>query len=96
MIETRDEQQLPVTIPGIKPGDVPLGSLKSRAAARSMFCAREAAEGMGLLFQLQVIGRSSQKQTCTCKRPPAGPFALCGCFYLDESADANRFRSAQC
>src|SRR6266536_2377305 len=66
---------------GQKPGDFPIASLQSRAAARSLLESRRAAEHAGILFQLRFIGKAVEpNQRCTCKAPPAGVFALCRCF----------------
>ena len=75
--------QLNATEAGPKPGDFPIGSLESRATARAMFEAREAAEGQGVFLRITKIGVPVDPGKCTCKRPKAGTFALCRCF-MDE------------
>ncbi len=73
-----------------RPGQYPLGSAPSRAAARATLEVRSAAEGYGVLFELiRISGRHTPRRDdggpagqrkCTCQMPPAGTFALCGCF----------------
>jgi protein-disulfide isomerase-like protein with CxxC motif len=46
---------LPATAAARRLGDLPLGSLQSRAAARSVIAARAASEEGGLLFQTKFI-----------------------------------------
>ena len=64
-----------------KPGDCPLRSERSRAAARFQAGLRRQAEGEGILFRLRLIGSPSDpNKECTCPAPAAGTFALCRCF----------------
>jgi len=80
-------KSLPATTPGPRPADYPVGSLESRAAARSMITAREASEGEGELWRVTVVGsyldengeRKPRGRTCTCKVPPAGWWTVCSC-----------------
>ena len=59
----------------------PLGSMQSRAAARSLLDARRATEGEGTLLIIDDIGMPCDpNKKCTCPRPPAGTLAICKCF----------------
>jgi hypothetical protein len=59
----------------------PLGSLESRAAARSLIEAREAMGDEGILFRVSVMANPGAPGTrCNCKVPPSEQFAICKCF----------------
>lgn len=75
--------QLNATEAGPKPGDFPIGSLESRAAARAVFEGREAAGVPGVLLRITKIEEPVDPSKCNCKRPKAGTFAVCQCF-MDE------------
>lgn len=86
MTEPRTERTegplLPATASAKGLAAFPLGSMQSRAAARSLLDARRAAEGEGTLFVLERIGSGHGQGTgrgCTCRPPEAGTFALCRC-----------------
>jgi hypothetical protein len=65
-----------------RPGDYPLGSAQSRAAARSLLTFKRAMEGEGTMFVLEALGSPAPPGTkCTCPIPPAGSFGFCSCFY---------------
>jgi hypothetical protein len=64
-----------------RPGQYPLGSPQSRAAARSLLAARRAIQGEGTLIQLIAVGPLTQPdRKCTCPVPEAGTIAICRCF----------------
>ena len=72
---------LPATAASNGIGDLSLGSLQSRAAARFLLAAREATEGEGILFRCSVIANPPAPGTrCRCKVPPSGQVAICKCF----------------
>jgi hypothetical protein len=72
---------LPATAASKGLADLSLGSLASRAAARSLLAERDVSRGEGLLFVLSVVGKDvDPDQVCTCKMPAEGEFALCRCF----------------
>lgn len=54
--EYADRPTLPATAFGSTLAAFPLGSLESRAAARSIIAAREATEGEGVLFEVIRLG----------------------------------------
>lgn len=65
----------------MKPGDYPLRSTQSRAAARHVSATRRAAQGEGTLIRLRFIGSPfNPDQKCTCPPPPTGTVAICRCF----------------
>jgi hypothetical protein len=65
----------------LKLGDYALGSIQSRAVARSLLESRRTTEDTGILFRLRRIGKASDPdRKCTCKRPPAGMVVFCRCF----------------
>ena len=85
MANKNTQGRLGATDTGIRPGGFPLGSAKSRAAARGLLERRRAMEGAGTLFVLERIGSGhGTGQTaggkCNCSVPPVGTFALCRCF----------------
>ena len=72
---------LPATAAGNGIGDLSLGSLQSRAAARYLIAAREAMDGEGIVFRVLVIANPSAPGTrCHCKVPRSGQTAICKCF----------------
>lgn len=76
---------LPATHSDPKPADFPLGSVRSRAAARSLLKARDA-EKPGVLFR--IVGRGiDPNQKCTCKAPPPGTIAFCQCRFVSPDTD---------
>jgi hypothetical protein len=90
MADKRHQEFLGATGSAPRPGQYPLGSAASRAAARATLDARSAAEGLGALFELIRIpcrqnprcgdGGPPAPGKCTCPMPPAGTFAWCRCF----------------
>jgi hypothetical protein len=74
------QRGLGATDSGLKPGRYALGSPQSRAAARAMLDAREAAREKGILVRLVKLGIPVAPRKCTCKPPAAGTFAVCRCF----------------
>jgi hypothetical protein len=65
----------------MKPGDYPLHSSQSRAAARHALKQRKATEGEGTFIRVHLVGSSPRPdQKCICPHPPAGTFQLCRCF----------------
>jgi hypothetical protein len=72
---------LPATAAGNGMGDLSLGSLQSRAAARFLIAAREATDGEGILFRSSVMANPAAPGTrCHCKVPRSGQAAICKCF----------------
>ena len=72
---------LPATAAAKGLGDLSLGSLQSRAAARLLMDAREAMGGEGLLFRVEVMANHPAPGTrCNCKVPSSGQIAICKCF----------------
>jgi hypothetical protein len=70
------------SIADARPGNYPLGSAQSRAAARSLLVLKRAMEGEGIVFVLSAIGSPAPPGTkCTCPIPPAGTVAMCRCFF---------------
>jgi hypothetical protein len=81
MEKRSDRHRLPATGPGPEPGEFLIGSLQSRAAARSLLESRRTTEGAGILFRLRRIGKdSAPNRECTCTMPAVGTFSLCRCF----------------
>jgi hypothetical protein len=86
LTQRTDRACVPATASGSSPAAFPLGSLESRAAARSLIAAREVLAGAGFLVQLIRLGQrrvdrqSDPDAKCKCKTPPAGKFALCRCY----------------
>jgi hypothetical protein len=89
MVNKGRQEFLGATGSAPKPGQYPLGSVPSRAAARATLDLRSAAEGYGALFCMVRIGgrrrdpgrrRRDPGRECTCSMPPAGAFDLCRCF----------------
>jgi hypothetical protein len=79
--ERTETPLLPATASGKGLATFPLGSLQSRAAARSLMSAREATRKKGILFRVSVIGANRElRGKCTCEMPEEGTFALCRCF----------------
>jgi len=65
----------------MNPGDYPLHSSQSRAAARHALTERRAAEGEGTFIRVVLVGSPPRPdQKCTCPTPVAGTFQLCRCF----------------
>lgn len=65
----------------MKPGEYPLYSPQSRAAARSLLADRKAKEGEGILVRLRKVGNPiPADRECNCPVPRAGTFAICKCF----------------
>jgi hypothetical protein len=59
----------------------PLGSLESRAAARSLLIARRTSGDEGTLLPIMVIGKPVDPQRkCSCQAPAAGIWVVCRCF----------------
>ena len=76
-----DRPLLPATAASMGLADLTLGSLASRAAARSLLAERDVSRGEGTLFVLSVIGKPANPDcVCICKMPAEGEFALCRCF----------------
>ena len=68
---------------GPNPGEFPVGSLESRAAARSMLEAKEAIEAIGsptFLVRFISPGVPVDDSKCTCKHPKPGTIGFCRCF----------------
>jgi hypothetical protein len=58
-----------------------LGSLESRAAARSLAIARRKSGDEGMLLRVMVTGTPADpERTCSCQTPAAGIWAVCRCF----------------
>jgi hypothetical protein len=71
---------LAATAAGNGIGDLSLGSLQSRAAARSLIAAREATGGEGILFRSSVMANPVAPGTrCHCRVPASGQVAICKC-----------------
>jgi hypothetical protein len=65
----------------MKPGDYPLRSNLSRAAARRVLTLRKATQGEGTLIRLVMAAQPPRPdQRCTCPIPAPGTFAVCRCF----------------
>lgn len=79
--ERAEKATLTATVSNAQPAAFPLGSLESRAAARSLIAGRAVAEEQGILVVVRRIGLPQDpNRKCTCKRPSLGAFALCRCF----------------
>jgi hypothetical protein len=80
--ERAERPFLPATASASSMADFPLGSLQSRAAARSLIARRRDMEcGEGILIVVREVGkRVDPNRKCTCRVPPAGEFAVCRCF----------------
>ena len=66
----------------MKPGDYPLGSRQSRAAARYALKSRESAEPSGILVQLvRVGGTPNAEQKCTCSTLALVPLQSAGAYF---------------
>jgi len=74
---------LPATKFGVRPGEFPLGSIESRAAARHIIEGRGAAEKKGTLIHFEIvrIGQPHDPDAgkCTSEPPPASAVAFCTC-----------------
>jgi hypothetical protein len=77
----RSTARLGATDSTVRPGEYPLGSAVSRAAARALAEARKALAGEGTLIRVRLVGgpEDSDKK-CTCMTPEAGTFMVCRCF----------------
>ena len=65
----------------VMPGQYPLGSPQSRAAARAVLTARRAGQFEGILVQfVSALGGDDLGRRCTCPAPAAGTIAFCRCF----------------
>lgn len=77
-------RRLGATDSGPRPGRFPLGSARSRAAARALLETKRDTEEAGVLIVLRLIGTGNEpgheERKCTCPVPPAGTVALCRCF----------------
>jgi hypothetical protein len=72
---------LSATASGNGLGELSVGSLQSRAAARFLAEAREATNGEGLLLRSSVMANPPAAGTrCRCKVPRLGQVAVCKCF----------------
>jgi hypothetical protein len=61
--------------------EYPLGSRRSRAAARALLNARRTSQGEGTILRVRLVGRPEDpNQKCTCRRPEAGASVVCKCF----------------
>jgi hypothetical protein len=81
MANKGSQTALGATDSGLRASDYPLGSGRSRAAARALLDARRAAQGEGTLICVKSIVKSDDPDLkCTCPIPEAGTFALCECF----------------
>jgi len=79
----------------MKPGDYPLRSSQSRAAARHVLALRRAAEGEGMLVRLRFVGdppRWDQKCTCTCPAPTADTSRNLQVLFSSRSIYAERWK----
>ncbi len=77
----RSTARLGATDSTVRPGEYPLGSQLSRAAARAVLSARKAAQEDGTLIRVRLISQSYEVgRECTCPTPEAGTFAMCRCF----------------
>ena len=78
------------TLGGPRPGDFPLGSLQSRAAARSMLLGREVPRMPGMLIRFvspASVKSGAVERGCSCKPAKPGTIAFCYCF-ADSSVSA--------
>ena len=85
MSKTRTERtEWPVllaTAAGRGLASLPIGSLQSRAAARSLLADRKTQEGEGTIVRIRRIGfRIPADRKCTCPIPSATDIAVCRCF----------------
>ncbi len=81
MANTGSQKALGATDSGLRLAEHPLGSERSRAAARALLNARKASQGEGILMVLKLVGRPEKPgQRCTCPKPEFGTVALCRCF----------------
>lgn len=65
----------------MKPGDYPLRSSQSRAAARHVLSRRKVSEFEGILVRLVSAANPPElDEKCTCPRVAHGAFAICRCF----------------
>jgi hypothetical protein len=72
---------LPATESAGEPVGFSLGSLESRAAARSLAIARRTSGDEGTLLHIMVIGKPvDPERKCSCQTPAAGIWAICKCF----------------
>ena len=83
---------MPATASSLGLGDLRLGSLQSRAAARSLLEAGESSEEEeeegGILYRtMSILDERNPDTVCTCKRPKKGEVALCSCMMPDSFYD---------
>ena len=73
---------LGATDSGLRLSDYPLGSRRSRGAARAILEARKAALGEGTLIRIVAAerGHDVDLSKCTCPVPKAGAIGVCKCF----------------
>jgi hypothetical protein len=72
---------LPATSNAAEMMSFPLGSLESRAAARSLLIARGTSGDEGTLLRIMITGKPVDPQRkCSCQTPAAGIWAVCKCF----------------
>jgi hypothetical protein len=77
----RSTAHLGATGSGLRLSDYPLGSPRSRAAARAFLDARKAVEGEGTLLVVRTVGKPHDTdRRCACPTPEAATVALCKCF----------------
>ena len=76
-----ESRLLPATASGAVLVGFSLGSLESRAAARSLAIARRKSGDEGMLLRIMVTGKPvDPKRKCSCQTPAAGIWAVCRCF----------------
>jgi hypothetical protein len=69
-------------------GDLPLGSLPSRAAARSLIDARVESDEEAMLVSVFSVGNTVDPRKCHCKAGRAGR-GVCRCFLWEATADGS-------
>ena len=69
----------------MKPGNFPVRSAQSRAAARSLLESRRATQPNRTPIRIRLVGSgpADPNRKCTCDAPPAGTVAICRCFLGD-------------
>jgi hypothetical protein len=76
-----NSRSLPAASNAAEMTSLPLGSVESRAAARSLLIARRTSGDEGTLLHIMVIGKPvDPERKCSCQTPAAGIWAICKCF----------------